>query len=98
MAYACETPDYRLRVEGGFAERDRWLVFAVLEYRSSLGAERRRRTEAEARLELMVGISRECGAGRDLGAKQVSVMVEGDGEIGEFFEVRDARAPSLRPR
>ncbi len=91
MAYTCERPDYRLRVEGGFEDRERWTVFAVLEYRRSLGMESRRRTEAEARLELMVGISRECGFGRERGAKHVTVMVQGDPEIADFFEARDAR-------
>ncbi len=91
MPYRCERPDFGVIVEGGFVDTHRWFVHAVLEYRAGLAADARSRLEAEARLELMLGVVRESRRGRDLGARRVVVLVEGDREVAGFFEVLERR-------
>lgn len=86
MGYTTERPHYTVTVRSGFISDWQWAVHAVVEFRS-LGLHGiRKEIETEARLELMIGISRESRVGRDRGARTVVVLVEGDREVAGFFQ------------
>lgn len=92
IAYSCEDPRYTVTVESGFADATRWMVRGVLEYRTHLSSRAREHIEAEARLQLMIGIVRESRRGRDLGVRDVDILVEGDPETARFFRSLHGRS------
>jgi hypothetical protein len=95
MAYTCDRRQFTVTVSSGFISDWQWAVHANVDYRSFGTVGIRKEIEAEARLELMIGISRECRHGRERGARTVIVLVEGDREIAGFFRglPRDYGAP-----
>jgi len=86
VAHSCDRPHFNVTVSSGFISERQWAVHAVVTYRPLGLVGIRREIEAEARLELMIGISRESRVGRDRGARTVVVLVEGDREIAGFFD------------
>jgi hypothetical protein len=95
MAYHSDRFGFTVNVEGRFVGRGQWVVHAVLEYQPFAPTEAPGELEAEARLELLIGIARESSLGRALGAHSVHVLVEGDSEIAGFFRVFEEK---YRPR
>ena len=85
MAYICDRPHFTVTVISGFGNDRQWAVHAVVDYRTVGIAGIRTAIEAEARLELMIGIEQESRLGRDRGARTVVVFVDGDREIGGVF-------------
>jgi hypothetical protein len=85
MAYVCDRPHFTVTVSSGFVSHWEWAVHAVVDYRALQLAGRQREIESQAQAELMIGISSESRVGRDRGARNVSVLVEGDREMAGFF-------------
>ena len=85
MAYTCRRPHFTVTVKSGFISQSQWAVHAVVDYIHDAPAERRQYIEAEARLELMIGIARESRRGGDKLAGNVLVLVEGDREAAGLF-------------
>ena len=91
MPYACDRPHFTVTVTSGFISDRQWAVHAVVEYRT-LGLDGiPKRIETEARLEMMIGISRDSQLGRDRGARSVVVVAEGDREIAGLLGGLDPR-------
>lgn len=97
MAYTCDRPHFTVTVSSAFVSEWQWAVHAVVHYRTAGTAGIRKAIEAEARLELMIGISNESRLGRERGARTVVVFVEGDREVGGSFRQleMDAQAPRV---
>jgi len=97
MAYTSDCPHFTVTVSSGFISDWQWAVHAVVDYRTLGPAGMRTAIEAEARLELMIGIARESRLGRDRGARSVVVFVEGDPQVVGFFRQldRDDQAPHV---
>ena len=89
MAYECRRPDFTVTVKSGFISQSQWAVHAVVAYRPDAFAGRRQYIEAEARLELMLGIARESRRGGDKLAGNVLVLVEGDAKVRGLFSGGD---------
>jgi plasmid stability protein len=66
-------------------------IHAVVAYHPDVRLAHHRDVEAEAREELMIGISRESLRGRAGGARTALVLVEGDREIAGFFRDLEER-------
>jgi hypothetical protein len=98
MAYKSDRFGFTVHVEGRFVGRGQWVVHAVLQYLAFGPIESRGDLEAEARLELLIGIARESSCGRALGAHSVHVLVEGDREIAGFFRVFEGKYRALDVR
>ena len=94
MAYLSSGPDYDVAAYGGFVGRDEWVVHATIAYRSDLENKSRETLEADARLDLLIGIARESHRGRDAGARSVHVLVQGDTLLAGLFRLNEA--PSAR--
>jgi hypothetical protein len=89
MAYECHRPHFTVTVKSGFISQSQWAVHGVVEYLPDAPAERRQYIEAEARLELMIGIARESRRGGDKLAGNVLVLVEGDHDAAGLFSGSD---------
>jgi len=85
MAYICDRPGFSVRVEGEFAGDDLWLIRGHLTSRPAPQDVDPQLFEAEARLELTMGIVREALRGRDLGARHLHVALDGDHRIEGFL-------------
>jgi hypothetical protein len=95
MAYDCDRPEFTVTVNSESIGNWRWMVHAAVRYHGRRSDSNRKRIEAEARLELMIGISQESGRGRASGARTVVVLVDGDSELSWFFRGLDDRLPPL---
>jgi len=89
MAYECCRPHFTVTVKSGFISQAQWAVHAVIAYLPDAPAEQRQFIEAEARLELMIGIARESRCGGDKLAGNVLVLVEGDHVAAGLFSGGD---------
>jgi hypothetical protein len=85
MAHECRRPYFTVTVKSGFISQSQWAVHAVVQYRADAPVEQRQFIEAEARLELMIGIARESRRGGDRLAGNVVVLVEGDHDAAGLF-------------
>ena len=81
MAYTCDRPQFTVTVTSGFITDWQCAVRATVDYRNVWGDGISEATEAEAQLELMIGISRESRNSLDRGARSVVVHIEGDRKI-----------------
>ncbi len=101
MPYERRSDAYAVRVQGKFVGGGRWFVHGRVDYLPPVGDEPSADLQAEARVELLLGIARESRLGREKGARDVHVIIEGDEETRGFFElveeVSGAEPPS-RPR
>lgn len=97
MAYTCDRPQFTVTVTSGFINDWQCTVHAAVDYRNVWGDGIPKGIEAEAQLELMIGISHESREGLERGARSVVVLVEGDREIAGFFRAphRDRDAPRV---
>jgi GNAT superfamily N-acetyltransferase len=87
MAYRFDHLDFVIQVEAEPSGHGHWLIHAIVRYADRLGAAAIERVAPEARFELMRGILQEDRRIRRLGATNVHVLVEGDGETARFFEI-----------
>jgi len=92
MGFLCHRPHFNVIVKSGFISQWQWAVHGVVEFLPDGPAASRSDDESEAHSHLMIGISRESRRGRDSGAGNVLVLVEGDSEIAGFFPGSDERS------
>lgn len=85
MPYTCDRPGFSVMVDGAFAGEDLWLIRGRLAYRPVPPDIDTGVLEAEARLELTMGIVREALRGRDLGARHLHVALDGEHRIEGFL-------------
>ena len=78
MAYTCDRPGFNVSVDGAVLNDGRWLVSGVMRLRPQTSATARAEVESEAVLELILGIIREALRGRELGARSLDVVIDGD--------------------
>ena len=97
MAYLSSGPGYDVAAYGGFVGHDEWVVHATIAFRSDLASKRRENLEADARLDLLIGIARESHRGRDAGARSVHVVIQGDSMLAGMFRLNEPRPARTSP-
>ena len=92
MGYRCQRARYVVGVDGHFLDGTRYAIHAVVRYLPGVSESERASLAHEAQIELLLSIVGESERGRDLGARQLHVNIEGDRDLAGFF-----RAGSERP-
>jgi hypothetical protein len=90
-SYAFDRPGFSVRVDGGFVDSGKWMIHGVVAYGSHLTTGARRDVEIDARRALVLAVARDTRSARELGARAIYVLVEGDDQVAGFFRMLDAR-------
>jgi|WetSurMetagenome_2_1015567.scaffolds.fasta_scaffold432798_1 hypothetical protein len=85
MAYTCIRPDFSVVVEGGHGADGVWSVRGNLIFHRNAAVPAFTDVQAEAQLELTLGVVREALRGRDAGARHLHVTLDGDRNTGGFI-------------